>query len=117
MFTTSWRSWDVCGSASCCTPAGPAEPLKAFSGYFPCDVHINQWQLDELYAVLHGVKTGEISAQHALKRLERARHRVWAVAALYASDGGGIDGARVVAERGDAVSGSTVATAASGGRA
>jgi IS1 family transposase len=54
-----------------------AEQLKAFSASFLCDVHINQWQLDELYAVLRSVKAGEISAKKALKRLERSRHWVW----------------------------------------
>jgi IS1 family transposase len=54
-----------------------AEQLKAFSAYFLCDMHINQLQLDELYAVLRGVKEGEISAQQAIKRLERSRRWVW----------------------------------------
>ena len=54
-----------------------AEQLQAFSAYFLCDMHINQLQLDELYAVLRGVKEGEISAKQALKRLERSRHWVW----------------------------------------
>ena len=54
-----------------------AEHLKAFSASFLCDVHINQLQLDELYAVLRGVKEGEISAKKAIKRLERSRHWVW----------------------------------------
>ena len=40
-----------------------AEQLQAFSAYFLCDMHINQLQLDELYAVLRGVKDGEISAR------------------------------------------------------
>jgi IS1 family transposase len=54
-----------------------AEQLKAFSAYFLCDMHINQLQLDELYAVLRGVKAGEISAKKAIKRLERSRHWGW----------------------------------------
>jgi hypothetical protein len=29
-----------------------AEQLHAFSRYFLCDVHVKQWQLDELYAIL-----------------------------------------------------------------
>ena len=37
----------------------------------------SQLQLDELYAVLRGVKAGEISAENAIKRLERSRHWVW----------------------------------------
>ena len=54
-----------------------AEQLKAFAAYFLCDMHINQLQLDELYAVLRGVKDGEISTKKAIKRLERSRHWVW----------------------------------------
>jgi len=54
-----------------------AEQLKAFTSYFPCDVHVRQLQLDELYAVLRDVKNGEISEDEAIKRLERSRHWVW----------------------------------------
>jgi IS1 family transposase len=54
-----------------------AEQLRAFSASFLCDVHVKQLQLDELYAVLRGVKAGEISEENALKRLEHARHWVW----------------------------------------
>src|SRR6266853_4249022 len=56
-----------------------AEHLQAFSVYFLCDVHVRQLQLDELYAVLRGVKDGEISEGNAIKRLERSRHWVWTV--------------------------------------
>jgi hypothetical protein len=49
-----------------------AEQLQAFTRYCLCDVHIKQLQLDELYAVLRGVKDGEISEANALKRLEPA---------------------------------------------
>jgi hypothetical protein len=54
-----------------------AEQLQAFSRYFLCEVHVEQLQLDELYAVLRGVKDGESSAKKAIKRLERCRHWVW----------------------------------------
>ncbi len=54
-----------------------AEQLHAFSAYFLCDVHVRQLQLDELYAVLRGVKDGEISTEQAIQRLERSRHWVW----------------------------------------
>jgi IS1 family transposase len=54
-----------------------AAQLKAFSAYFLCDVHVRQLQLDEWYAVLRGVKDGEISAEQAIQRLERSRHWVW----------------------------------------
>ena len=54
-----------------------AEQLQAFSAYVLCDVHVRQLQLDELYAVLRDVKHGEISADQAIKRLERSRHWVW----------------------------------------
>ena len=56
-----------------------AEQLQAFSASLLCDVHVRQRQLDELYAVLRGVREGEISAENALKRLERSRHWVWTV--------------------------------------
>ena len=42
-------------------------------------MHVNQLQLDELYAVLRGVINGEISEDDAIKRLERSRHWVWTV--------------------------------------
>jgi hypothetical protein len=54
-----------------------AEQLQAFTRYCLCDVHIKQLQLDELYAVLRGVKDGEISEANALKRLEPAHLWVW----------------------------------------
>ena len=54
-----------------------AEQLRAFSGYFLCEVHVKQLQLDELYAVIRALKTGEISEKTALKRLEGSRHWVW----------------------------------------
>ncbi len=54
-----------------------AEQLRAFSAYFLCDVHVEQLQLDELYAVLSAVKGGEISEAKAIKRLSRSPHWVW----------------------------------------
>jgi len=36
-----------------------AEQLHAFSRYFLCDVHVQQRQLDALYAVLRERKAGE----------------------------------------------------------
>jgi hypothetical protein len=53
------------------------EQLRVFSASFLCDVHVRQLQLDELYAVLCGAKDGAISAEHAMRRLERSRHWVW----------------------------------------
>jgi hypothetical protein len=52
--------------------AEAAEQLRAFSRYFLCDLHVEQLQLDELYAVLRQVKAGEISDDEALDRLERS---------------------------------------------
>ena len=40
-------------------------------------MHVNQLQLDELYAVLREVKAGEISEDEAIKRLERSPYWVW----------------------------------------
>ena len=54
-----------------------AEHLRAFSASFLCDLHLEQLQLDELYAVLRGLKAGEISDAEAIKRLERSPYWVW----------------------------------------
>ena len=54
-----------------------AEQLRAFSAYFLCDLHLEQLQLDELYAVLRDLKAGEISDDEAIKRLERSPSWVW----------------------------------------
>jgi IS1 family transposase len=53
------------------------DPLRAFSAYFLCDLHVKQLQLDELYAVLSAVKDGEITTAKAIKRLSRSPHWVW----------------------------------------
>jgi IS1 family transposase len=54
-----------------------AEQLKAFTSYFLCAVHVQQLQLDELYAVLSAVKDGEMSTEEAIQRLSRSPHWVW----------------------------------------
>jgi IS1 family transposase len=54
-----------------------AERLRAFSAYFLCDLHLEQLQLDELYAVLRDLKAGAISDDEAMKRLERSPSWVW----------------------------------------
>jgi hypothetical protein len=54
-----------------------AEQLCAFSAYFLCDLHVEQLQLDELYAVLRELKAGEISEDAAITRLERSPSWVW----------------------------------------
>jgi transposase-like protein/IS1 family transposase len=54
-----------------------AEQLRAFSAYFLCDLHLEQLQLDEVYAVLRARKAGEISEEEAITRLERAPSWVW----------------------------------------
>jgi hypothetical protein len=56
-----------------------AEQLRAFSASFLCDLHLEQLQLDELYAVLREFKAGEISDAEAIKRLERSPYWVWTV--------------------------------------
>src|SRR6266446_3036184 len=57
--------------------AEAAEQLEAFTSYCLCDMHVTQLQLDELYAVIRALKTGEISEDDALKRLEGTRPWVW----------------------------------------
>jgi IS1 family transposase len=54
-----------------------AEQLRAFSAYCLCNLHLEQWQLDELYAVLRDLKAGEITNNEAIRRLERSPSWVW----------------------------------------
>ena len=46
-----------------------ADQLKAFSEYFLHDMRVTQVQLDELFALLRAVKTGEVSEAEAVERL------------------------------------------------
>jgi hypothetical protein len=57
--------------------AEAAEHLRAFSRSFLCDLHLEQLQLDELYAVLRDLKAGEITDDDALERLEHSPQWVW----------------------------------------
>jgi hypothetical protein len=57
--------------------AAAAEQLRAFSAYFLCNLHLEQRQLDELYAVLREVKDGDLSEDEAIRRLERSPYWVW----------------------------------------
>jgi hypothetical protein len=54
-----------------------AEQLRAFCAYFLCDLHLEQLQLDELYAVLRALKANEISDDEAVMRLDRSPYWVW----------------------------------------
>jgi hypothetical protein len=54
-----------------------AEQLRAFSAYFLCNLHLEQLQLNALYAVLRARKAGESSDDAAIKRLERSPSWVW----------------------------------------
>ena len=54
-----------------------AEQLRAFAAYFLCELHLEQLQLDEVYAVLRAFKAGAISDKEAIKRLERSPCWVW----------------------------------------
>ncbi len=54
-----------------------AEQLKAFSRYFLCEVHVQQIQRDELYAVLSAVKGGQMREEEATQRLSRSPYWVW----------------------------------------
>ena len=55
-----------------------AEHAAAFSQYFLHDVRVTQVQLDELFALLSAVQTGELSEAEAISRLSRSPHWVWA---------------------------------------
>jgi hypothetical protein len=54
-----------------------AEQLQAFTRSFLCDVHVEQLQLDEWYAVLRDRRTGQIREGDAIERLEPSRPWVW----------------------------------------
>ena len=54
-----------------------AEHAAAFSQYVLHDVRVTQVQLDELFALLSAVKTGEVSDAEAIQRLSRSPHWVW----------------------------------------
>ena len=54
-----------------------ADQATAFSQYFLHDVHVDQVQLDELFARLSAVKTGQMSEAEALTHLSRSSHWVW----------------------------------------
>jgi IS1 family transposase len=54
-----------------------AEQLRAFAAYFLCNLHLEQLQLDELYAVLRDLKAGEIKNDEAIRRLEHSPSWVW----------------------------------------
>src|SRR5262249_48913125 len=57
--------------------AEAAGHLRAFSAYFLCDLHLEQLQLDELYAVLRDLKAGKINDDDAIARLERSPYWEW----------------------------------------
>jgi IS1 family transposase len=54
-----------------------AEQLHAFSAYFLHNLHLQQVQLDELYAVLSAVRDGDLTEAEAIDRLSRSPHWVW----------------------------------------
>jgi transposase-like protein len=53
------------------------EQLQAFAAYFLRDLHLNQIQLDEPYAVLSAVRDGEMSSDDAIDHLSRSPYWVW----------------------------------------
>ena len=54
-----------------------AEHLEAFCRYFLCDVHVEQVQMDELFALLSAVKAGNVSEAEAITCLSHSPHWVW----------------------------------------
>jgi IS1 family transposase len=54
-----------------------AAQLRAFSASFLCNLHLEQLQLDEWYAVLRDLKAGEINNDEASRRLEHSPSWVW----------------------------------------
>jgi IS1 family transposase len=54
-----------------------AEHLETFTRYHLRDLHVEQMQMDELFAWLSAVKEGEVTETEAIKRLSRSPHGVW----------------------------------------
>ena len=54
-----------------------AEPLEAFIHYHVHDLHVEQVQMDELFALLSAVKEDEVTEAEAITRLSRSPHWVW----------------------------------------
>jgi IS1 family transposase len=54
-----------------------AEHVEAFSRYHLHDLHVEQVQMDELFALLSAVKEGEVTEALAITRLSRSPHWVW----------------------------------------
>jgi transposase-like protein len=54
-----------------------AEHLETFTRYHLRDLHVEQVQMDELFALLSAVKEGEVTEAEALKRLSRSPYWVW----------------------------------------
>lgn len=54
-----------------------ADHLEAFSRYGLQDVHVEQVQMDELFALLSAVKDKDITEAEAIKRPSRSPHWVW----------------------------------------
>src|SRR6266446_8615224 len=73
-------------SWSTCIPQGIATFLhyasrrsagwRYMTQYFLHDIRVTQVQLDELFALLSAVKTGEVSEAEAVERLSRSPHWV-----------------------------------------
>jgi hypothetical protein len=53
------------------------EQLEAFSAYFLNEFHLNQIQLDALYAVRSAVRDGAVSEAEALEQLSQSPRWVW----------------------------------------
>jgi IS1 family transposase len=54
-----------------------AEHLEMFTRYHLRDLHVEQVQMDELFALLSAVKEGEVTEAEAITCLSRSPHWVW----------------------------------------
>jgi IS1 family transposase/transposase-like protein len=54
-----------------------AEHLEMFTGYHLRDLHVEQVQMDERFALLSAVKEGEVTEAEAITCLSRSPHWVW----------------------------------------
>ena len=70
----SLRSIPIRSCTGWWTPPRSSRPFRAT---FLCKVHVQQVQLDELYAVLSAVKDGQMREEEAIRRLSRSPQWVW----------------------------------------
>jgi transposase-like protein/IS1 family transposase len=71
------RVFEVDPNTVLCWLVEAAEHLETVTRYHVRDLHVEQVQMDELFALLSAVKEGEVTEVEAINRLWRSPHWVW----------------------------------------